>query len=60
MMIERLNMLYVLNVFNGEKCFRIVDKFRLINILLKKIGVINRYLIIVYRDYLWYKICLFY
>lgn len=37
MMIERLNILYVLNVFNGEKCFRIVDKFRLIDILLKKL-----------------------
>lgn len=35
MMIERLNMLYVLNVFNGEKCFRIVD--RLIDILFKNL-----------------------
>lgn len=37
MMIERLNILYVLNVFNGEKCFRIVDKFRLIDILFKNL-----------------------
>lgn len=46
MMTERLNMSYASNAFNGEKCFRIVD--RSIDTLF---GATNRYLIIVYRDY---------
>lgn len=36
MMTERLNISYASNAFNGEKRFRIVDKFRSINTLLKK------------------------
>lgn len=37
MMTERLNILYASNALNGEKRFRIVDKFRSIDTLLKKL-----------------------
>lgn len=37
MMTERLNISYASNAFNGEKRFRIVDKFRSIDTLLKKL-----------------------
>lgn len=60
MMTERLNISYASNAFNGEKRFRIVDKFRSINTLFKKFGATNRYLIIVYRDYSRHKTCSLY